>query len=184
MFTEICEAIEKRLQDKLPAENIEIMDFKIRKNPDTGYAQPGIYIYIDEGAGQRTTDITDRQTPVVNVVIKLKHLKREDERRKAIYPILEGVIGILSRQTLLQADGKTPIGVRPLEYVSFRNITLPEETAAGFILFLIQFKVAYSITKMDDEQAGDLLSMGIKYYLQPNNNIPAATDILTIQEEI
>lgn len=180
MILDIIEAVEKRLQDKLPTDNQQILDFKIRKDPSAGYVQPGIYVYVDDGTAQRITDLTDRETVVLNVVVKFKNLKREDERRKGIYPILEGIIGALTRQTLVDGDSN-PIGARPLEFTGFRNITLAQENEAGFILFLIQFKIAFTVTKMDDEQVTDLLRMGISYYLQPNNDTPVVTDTLTLQ---
>ncbi len=183
MFNEIIDAIERRLEDKMPADNIDIKDFRVIKNTSFVYTQPGIYVFIDDGTSQITTaNDSDRLTPVVNIVVKFKHLKREDERRKGVYPIIEGIIGALERYDLTDADGN-PLKVRSLRLMSFRNITLPVEDNAGFILYQIQFKLSYTITKMDDEQVTELLTMGVNYYLQPNNDTPVATDVITLKEE-
>lgn len=183
MFNEIIDSIQRRLENTMPMDNLDIQDFRVIKNTSFTYTQPGIYVFIDDGTSQPiTANDSDRLTPVVNVVVKFKNLKREDERRKGVYPIIEGIIGALERYELTDADGNL-LQVRPLRLLSFRNITLPAEDQAGFILYQIQFKLSYSITKMDDAQATELLTMGISYYLQPDNVTPVVTDLLTLKEE-
>jgi len=110
----------------------------------------------------------------IYLVIEFKNLKSEEDRRKGIYPILEAAINFLFLQDL-------GMGIDPLVPSAFRDITTEEEEAAGRIVFGAEIKTGFTTERMEDEQAEDLLKVGLNYFLKPGDEVADASDEVTLE---
>lgn len=168
MIIKIEDAIVARLKDK----GLEAGEIKIQKGVE-GIVKPAVYVSTEEGKFQRITDTTYKQVLGVHVYIVFKHLKNEAERRRGIYPLIQGAIGILALQ-------KLGLKIDPLKPISLRNVTDDDLNELGLIAYQIVFETAFNIDKMSDEEATDLLTTGLSYYLQPGDSVKDAEDTVTL----
>jgi hypothetical protein len=168
-IAQIEDAIVQRLKDK----GLQVRDIDVQKGVE-GIPQPAVYVATEQGKFERVSNSTLKQTLNIFLYIVFKHLRSEKERRRGIYPILEGIIGILTLQDMgLQISPLTPRG--------FKNITDDDTQAAGLVAYQIEFETAYNITKVDDEIVTDLLRVGLNYYLKPGDDVVDASDLTTLQ---
>jgi hypothetical protein len=100
-------------------------------------------------------------------------VQNESQRRKGIYPILQGIVQCL----LLQDLG---LKMTPLVPKSFRNITSEAQKERGLIAYSLEMKTKTQIKRLDDETVTDLLTIGLNYYLKPGDDAVDATDLLTL----
>ena len=64
---------------------------------------------------------------------------------------------------------------------SFRNITTEELKSKGLIAYSLELTTDYHIKRIDDEAVTDLFTVGLQYYLQPDDEIADAADEVTVQ---
>lgn len=164
--------IEDAIITRLEAQNLQVGEIKIQKGTE-GYLRPTVSVATEEGKFTRITDVTYNQTLNIHVYVVFKNFKNEAERRKGLYPILEGIIGILALQ-------KLGLAIEALKPVRFGNVTTEEMDGLGLLAYEIVFETGYNITKMDEEQAVDLLKVGLDYYLKPGDDASDASDIVTL----
>lgn len=164
MLSAIEDAIITRLKDK----GLDAAEIDVRRGVE-GLVKPAVHITVEEGRFEKVTQIAFRQTVTVSLYIVFKHLKNESKRRKGIYAVLEGVIGILTLQAL-------SLSIAPLKPLAFREITDEEMLAAGLVAYRIAFETSYMVEKMSETTADDLLTVGLSYYLKPGDNAVDATD--------
>jgi hypothetical protein len=168
MIAEIEDKIIQRLKDK----GLQVRDIDEQKGIE-GIPQPAVYVATEEGKFERITQSTFRQTINIFLYIVFKHLKSEKDRRRGIYPILEGIIGIL----MLQDMG---LRIEPLVPRGFRNITDDDTARAGMMAYQVEFETSYTIVRMEEEVATDLLRVGLNYYLKPGDDVVDASDTITL----
>ena len=167
MLSTIEEAVATRIREKLAeaAGHLEI------KRGIEGIPQPAVYVSIDEGSFRSVTSDTYAQETIVWADIVFADLQSEAQRRKGIYPLLEGIVQCL----LLQKLGLTIKSIVP---VGFWNTTTQEQKERGLIAFSLKFKTEYNIKKLDEEAVLDLLTVGLGYYLG-GDDAAAAEDTMT-----
>lgn len=165
--------IEDAILERLKSKELTVREFDVQKGVE-GLVTPACYIAIDAGSFKRLSQSVFRQILTITLYIVFKHLKDEKERRRGIYPILEGVIGLLTMQTL-------DLDILPLTPKSFRNITDEDSFRAGLIAYQIEFETSYDVVAMSDDVAGELLKIGLNYYLKPGDEIPDASDLVTLR---
>ena len=171
--------IERAVIDRLKAKGLPLVKaYDIKKEGDSIPAVPAVRNIIADGKftpkGQKSyqVDVT------LYAIIIFRHVTDEESRRKGVYPILAGVVGLLGGQTLgLDIDELTPL--------SFREITNAKDAESGLIVFQVPFTTHFNIEKVSDEEAADLITMGIKYYLDSANAsdpnaTPDAEDRVTV----
>ena len=139
-----------------------------------GTPQPAVYVSVEEGAFTRVTDDVIRQTVTIYVDVVFSNLQSEAQRRKGVYPIMEGVLGCLFGQRLA-------LEITPLAPKSFRNTTTPELKKDGLIAYSLELNTSYHIRRIDDEAVEDLLTVGLTYYLQPDDEVADAEDTVIVQ---
>ncbi len=167
-IAQIEDAIIQRLKDK----GLQVRDIDVQKGIE-GIPQPAVYVATEEGRFEKIGQITFKQSLSIVLYIVFKHLKSEKERRRGIYPIIEGIIGIL----MLQDMG---LAIEPLKPRSFKNITDEDSDRAGLMAYQIEFETSYNIARMEDEVATDLLKIGLNYYLKPGDDVSDASDLVTL----
>ncbi|MGD0278347.1 MAG: phage protein Gp37 [Smithella sp.] len=140
-----------------------------------GIPVQAVYVSLEEGAFKRTTLDTFCAEVTGYVDIVFKGLQSEEQRRKGILPILEGIILCLLQQ-------KLGLKIDPIVPKSFRNTTSDEHKKAGLIIFTLQIITKYYITKVDDEKITELITIGLNYYLKPGDDNADASDQLTLRE--
>ncbi len=179
---EILADIERKAIDRLKTKGKlpHVSAFEIKKENDLAPVTPCIRNVIADGKFTSKGQISYRVDITLYVIIIFKHVSDEESRRKGIYPILAGVVSLLAGQELgLKIDELVPL--------SFREITNREDTDSGLIVFQVPFATHFNIEKVSDEQAADLIAIGLNYYLDPSKisdpaAIPDAVDKVTISQ--
>lgn len=138
----------------------------------TALSIPMIDVVVGGGSFERIAQ-KYKIMPSVYIIVTFQNLRGTADRRKGIYPIIEAVIGCLVDQTLgLTIDGLVPIRMD--------NITSQEEATEGKVLYQLEFKTGFIFERMTDEQIGDLLQIGLNYYLTPGDDTADASDLVSL----
>lgn len=158
--------IEAAVLAKLNANGIRAKIFNARadRTPRKQFFQPTVFCSIDAADFERLTQTTFTQTVSIFLILTFKNTESEADRRDGIYPILEGVISLLTLQTL-DIDG-----LKPLQPVNFKNITDNLDALRGEILFQLEFSTKYAVSKAADEAAETLLKIGTEYFIHPEDD--------------
>jgi hypothetical protein len=167
MLSAIEDAVVAKIETDLAAAAGQI---EIKRGPE-GIPQPAVHVSVEEGNFRKVTSETYAQETIVWVDIVFKHLQDEAQRRKGLYPILEGIVQCLLLQTL-------GLVIRPLIPVSFMNTTPQEWKEAGFIVFSLKMRTEFNITKISEAATLDLLKVGLAYYLDASET-EAVEDTMT-----
>ena len=154
--------IEDAIVQRLKGKGLQVRDIDIQKGIE-GIAQPAVYVAIEDGRFEQVSNYTFKQILSIFLYIVFKHLRTEKERRRGIYPILEGIAGTLTLQDL-------GLAIEPLKPIRFRDITDDDTANAGMIAYQMEFETSYNITRVDDETVTDLLRIGLNYYLKPGDD--------------
>ena len=148
--------IEKNLLDRLAKKGLKVKSLISKKK--TSHTVPVVYAAVEEGSFKRITKTTFKQDVTVYLSIEFQHRNSEEDRRKGIFPILSGVIGILLLQDL-------DLKIDPLEPGRFQNVTDDSDAVAGKVVFMLTIKTGFNITKMDDDEvAENMLTVGLEYF--------------------
>jgi hypothetical protein len=169
MLAEIETAIETRLAAKAP--QLTLLD--ISKGAPVLPAGPAYMVQITRGQAEKAAAEAVKQNANISLWLAFKNLKNEKARRHGIYPVVEAVAQFL----MFQALG---LNIKPISYTGFSEVTAPEEREAGMLIFQLDFETAYTVNKLEEEAAEDLLTVGLSYLL--NGAAPAAAqDEVTVQ---
>lgn len=169
-LAQIEDAIVALLESKLDAAR----KIEIQKGFE-GIPQPAVYVCTEEGKFSRITQSTYKEDVTIYVDIVFKHLNKEEQRRKGIYPILAACVQLL----LLQDLG---LKIDPLKPQNFYNSTSEELKAIGIMAYSLRIETGFYVSRMDEQDTADLLRVGLNYYLQPDDETVDAIDLLTVQE--
>jgi hypothetical protein len=169
-FSDIEEAIVTRLTTSLAdaARRVDV------QRGVSGIPQPAVYASVDAGEFMKVSQSTYKVQLKIYVDIIFKHLSSELERRKGIFLILKSIILSLMLQDL-------DLNISPLRPKSFSNTTTDELGEKGLISFSLELETGMTMTRVDDEVTVDLLRVGLNYYLQPDDDVVDASDLLTLQ---
>lgn len=155
-----------------------LAEFDVRKNLDTINKFPSMAVAVETIDFSKKTDCTG-WSPRLFVYLVFKNVARESQRREGIYPLVEGVIRLLTKQTL-------GLGIEPLEPVSAPEIQNSRFTERGLIGWQIQFKTGFDVDPFDadaEETAIRLLSTSIRYYMQiVDDREHDASDIVDLED--
>ncbi len=173
MITEIEEAIIARLEDK----GLNVAKRRV-KDGSKHVKLPAVYVTTQAGDFMKETLTKYRCEISVSVAVVFKNLKSDQDQRHGVYPILMSVTSFLMLQDL-------GLEIRPLKPIRFRNITDEEMAEGGLTAFQLVFKTSFILTRMDEEEAFDLLRIGLSYFLQDpeDDNVVDAQDIVTLEED-
>lgn len=169
MLSAIEEASVARIKNKLTA---AVTRIDVQRGIE-GIPQPAVYVSVEEGTFTRVTDDVYRQQVTAYVDVIFSNVQSEAQRRKGVYPILEGVLLCLFGQ-------KLGLEITPMIPKTFKNATTEELKAKGLIAYTLTLSTSYHVRRVDDEELVDLLSVGLSYYLQPDDGTADAEDLLTL----
>lgn len=164
--------IELKTIERLKDKGLGARDYRVQKGSDS-LVNPAVHAAIEAGTLTKVGKITYRQDVDLYLYITFKSLKKEAERREGIYPIIEGAIQLLQLQTL-------GLAIDPLAPVKYGNVTTEEDIKEDKIVFYILFKTHFTVDKVEDEVARDLLRIGLNYYLNPDDDVVDATDVVML----
>ncbi|OPY07252.1 MAG: hypothetical protein A4E68_01934 [Syntrophaceae bacterium PtaB.Bin095] len=169
MLSEIEEAVAARITEKLAA----AAGYVAVQRGTEGVPKPAVYVSVEEGAFEKVSADVFRQTVKGYVDIVFSHLGNEEQRRRGIYPILEGVLQTLLLQTL-------GLEIAPVRPKAFRNVTSETLRAKGLLAYSLEFETSCHLRKLDEEEAADLLRIGLNYYLQDpeDDEVVDASDLI------
>jgi len=163
--------IEDKISERL---NLKLAEPK-RVGIDEAHAAlsvPAIDVVVGGGAFERIAQ-KYKIAPSVYVIVTFQNLRGTEDRRQGIYPIIEAITACLVGQNLgLTIDGLVPIRMD--------NITNQEEAADGKVVFQLEFKTGFVFERMTDEQIGDLLKIGLNYYLKPGDDTADTSDLVSL----
>jgi hypothetical protein len=113
-------------------------------------------------------------------VLIAKNVRSEEALRRAVYPILMGCVGILTDKKLTVSDPEPRVlACRELQP---GRITKAFESPSH-IAFQTVFTTSFNYEVMDDDEAGELITIGLQYYLKPGDDVLDAETIMTTTEE-
>jgi hypothetical protein len=170
MLSAIEEAIVARIKLNLTA---AVTRIDVQRGIE-GTPQPAVYVSAEEGTFVKVTDDVLRQTVTLYVDVVFSNMQSEAQRRKGVYPIMEGVLGCLFGQ-------KLGLEITPVMPKSFRNTTTEELKSKGLIAYSLELNTSYHIRRIDDEAVTDLFTVGLEYYLQPDDEVLDAADEVIVQ---
>jgi hypothetical protein len=130
-----------------------------QKSSQGVYAGPVVSVAIFDGSFTRIVPGKWKQACLVNILLTFKNERGEEERRKGINPLVQGIVLLLCEQTL-------GLNITELLPVSFREVTDDEDYDQGKIVYLIIFSTSFVVTKPEDPTTTDLMTVALNYYLQ------------------
>jgi len=170
MLSAIEENTVARIKAKLTAASAKI---DVQRGIE-GIPQQAVYVSAEEGTFTKVTDDVLKQQVTIYVDIVFSNVQSEAQRRKGVYPIMEGVLQCLFGQQL-------GLAITPLIPKTFRNTTTEELKSKGLIAYSLEMSTSYHIRRVDDEAVTDLFYVGLKYFLQPDDENEDAEEIVIVQ---
>lgn len=168
-----CTDIEAAVLEEITSRLEGVRAWAVQKDAAGLYQGPTASVAIFEGTFEKVTQAAWKQKVTVNVLLTFKHERGEEERRRGINPLVQGVV-----QTLMLRD--LGLAMEPLKPVRFREVTESEDHEARKIVYLIEFATSFVITRQSDEEVTDLLRIGLDYYLKPGDGARDASDLVEL----
>jgi hypothetical protein len=176
--------IEEKMLDHLQANALRdgtgelISEFDVRTSDalDTINNSPAVCIATESIAFRKIDEGTIRWTPLIIVYMVFKNVSNSRDRRHGAYPMLEGIIRLLSFQ-------KLGLDIEPLIPGEADEIDHQALTNRGLIGFKVPFTTSFDVSKfIAQESAVRFLVSGIKYYAQrPDDKVEDAQDIVSLE---
>lgn len=117
-----------------------------------------------------------RMNITISVWLRFKNMKGESARRGGINPVIVTALGALLNQRL-------NLDITAIKPQRFADVTTEETYQDGAIEYLLEFGTSCMLSTLTDEDLGDLVTIAVDYYLQPDDGQIDAQDILTTREE-
>jgi len=168
-----CTDIETAVLEEITTRLDGVRAAAIQKDAQGLYPGPTVSVAIFEGTFEKVTQVTWKQKVTVHVLLTFKHERGEEERRKGINPLVQGVVLYLMLRDL-------GLNMEPLKPVRFRDVTDSEDYEERKIVYLVELSTSFTMTKLDLEEAVDLLTVGLNYYLKPGDDVVDASDLVTL----
>ena len=131
--------------------------------------RPWVRVLITDVKFRKLTANKYKAVLVLSVGLEIQNLKDDGERRKAAYPVISGIIELLSNSRL-------GIDIDPLVPVRASDTTPYDiEASTGTLRYQIDFTTGMQIT-IPEIDAGNLLKLSVDYFLRPGDDIADATD--------
>lgn len=174
MLTEI----EEKILETLNSAGLGIKDMTVQKK-GRALNYPAVMVATEEGTFTRIGNGKYKCSVKVYIALAFKSAHSEKQRRHGIYPILLGIFELLMMQTFgLAIDALVP--------KTFMNITDKDMQKSDILAYQLGFVTAFTVKMKKEQSTGDLLRIGLNYYLQDpgDDGEPDAQDLVTLQEEI
>jgi|GEM_PF-3824807 len=171
MLAEIESAAIARLGEKIP----QLPHVDSMKNVLT--EKMAYTLAIMEGPAEPVTigGEETRQRVKLSLWVAFKNLKSDEDRRKGVFLLLEGIAQMLLGQ-------KLGLDIKRLKYTGFSDVTDPAERQAGQTIYQVNFETSYTVTRLDEEGTEELLKVGLSYLLNGSASA-AAGDVVELQTQ-
>lgn len=171
--TDIEEAIEAHLVNHVEAIRKTVNQRDLRYV----FTNPAITVAILKATAQPTARRAFRFDCIVNILVTFTSAKSEEARRKGINPIIMAILSAATRQ-------KFGLDISELKPTGFSEITDEKDYQENKIVYLLEFATYFYWQGEDEEQALDLLRVGLSYFLQdPTDDGTAdATDLVELEQ--
>lgn len=175
MLSDIEEAIQQRLESK----GLAVSVFDINDSPQT-IRTPGANIAFYDGSCRRISDSTYSMDAKIYVTVVQKNERSEKARRLATYPLVMGVVSIISGQKLsiVEAGETRELAAKRMQPGRIRKVL---DTSTR-IAFTIEFSTRFNFEIMSDEEASDMTALALQYFFKPGDDVQDAEDILSYEE--
>jgi len=131
--------------------------------------RPWVRVLITDVKFRKLTANKYKAVLVLSVGLEIQNLKDDGERRKAAYPIIMGIINLISNNRL-------GIDIDPLVPVRASDTTPYDvESSVGTLRYQIDFSTGMQVT-IPEADAGDLLKLSVDYFLRPGDDVADASD--------
>lgn len=171
MITEIETAVLTQITSAFTS----ISGGKIQKDARGLLVNPSVAVAIVDGNVRKVTQATYKIEGNVSILLTFKDLRGEPSRRSGIYPLVEGIFGLL----LLKDLG---LAIDKLIPEKFSEVTTDADYTSGEIKYLLQFRTGWNITEQSDEVVTDLIRVGLSYYLKPGDDTADTTDTVILAQ--
>jgi hypothetical protein len=171
MIHELEEKTQERVAEKIDS----VRDVKIQKGGiQQALVNPAVYAACEKGSFKRLAKGW-KQGLDLYVELEFKHLQSEKERRKGATIIVEAIFQFLIGQTF-------DLDIDPLEPIDWEHITDEDDVKAGLIRFQMLFKTACFVSKLEEEETGDLLRVGLDYIMKPGDEVADLHDVVELEQ--
>ncbi|MDR2104640.1 MAG: hypothetical protein LBP51_02685 [Deferribacteraceae bacterium] len=116
-----------------------------------------------------------RQNLNVSVVVVTEAPRSADERNKRLYPVLQGILHLLSGEDL-------ELDIAPLIPGAFRDISFDDLTSIGAIAWQIDFTTDYTLETVSKEDAEEMIELGVSYSFGGSDTIRESSDIYKVKD--
>lgn len=172
MLAEIEDAVVELVEGLgLPVRDVDLKELQ-RGN----VARAAGVVSIEDATFRKQGQSVFRCEPTIVIVILFRQLKGDRDRRKGLYPLLEGVQSRLALETL-------NLGIDPLVPARWRNVTDEELASYGIKAYQIEFRTGFAMRKPADDEAEELIRIGLDYFLPADDTAPSAQDLVILREE-
>ncbi len=169
MLAEIENAVIARLAEKAP----EIKYLPSAKSVEVLPAKVAYTLAITKGTAEEITPETTRQHIELSIWVAFKNMKSDKDRRHGAFPVVEAVGQLLLKQ-------KLGLEIKAIKYAGFTDVTDNEERTAAMAIYQVDFKTSYTVSKLNEEDTQELLTVALNYLL--NGAEPAAAqDAVTLR---
>ncbi len=161
--------IEQKIIAKLQSAGLHIKDIEQSKNI-AKLRYPAVFVSVEAGKYTPISNNTRKCEVSIILSIILKDVRSEEQRRNSLYPLVEGITALFFLENLT-------LDISPIVPLAFRNVTQEALAEQGYIIYEIELKTAYNLTKLTESEADELLKVGLSYYI---NEQKKAEDIITL----
>lgn len=113
----------------------------------------------------------------ISVYLLVRNYRSESDMNMQMFNILEGVAGILTNNSF-------NLEIEPIRPVRVTNISTEEHRIQKINIFKLDIQTSYIVDKPKREEIyGDLLRIGLEYYLKPGDDVEDAKDIITLKDK-
>jgi hypothetical protein len=165
MLAEIEDAIVARLTAKAP----QLKYVNVPHGAPVPVTAPSYLLTILKGNAGRPAMNRAKQEVGIKLWVRITNLKDDATRRKAAYPLLEAVAQLLFNERL-------GLDITHIAYEGFVDITEHNDWSSGIAIFEMSFSTSYTVEKISDEAATDLLSLAMNILLD-GKTAPVSGDI-------
>jgi hypothetical protein len=171
--TDIEVAIENYLVQRIDAFRVAAR----QQNNRFIFTDPAVVVCCFKGKLEHEGQKLFRVHCEVNVQITMTNARGEEARREGINPLVVGVFKALSRQ-------RFGLKMKDLMPKGFSDVTGEEDWKNNKIVYNLEFATSFCIrVDADDPDEDDLLTVGLSYFLQPDDGTADAADIVRFDPE-
>jgi hypothetical protein len=116
-----------------------------------------------------------RQSANISVVVLTEAPRSTEERHKRLYPILQGILHLLSGEDL-------GLDISPLTPGAFRDVSFEELSSIGAIAWQIDFSTDYTLETASKEEAEQMIELAISYTFGGGDIIAKTEDFYSLSD--